>query len=98
MKLRTLSLFSLQFFMGTKDTQPDFLLSKSSRLKASSLIIEHPVGTVGTAEETVGEGKPSFKKSDTNNHLLAFLCSVAAVRLTGLGVSEMVLVQRRKGV
>lgn len=98
MKIKTLSFFSCQFFIGSKDSQPDFLLSKSSRLKASSLIIKHLVGAVGTAEKTVGEGKQFFKKSDINNNLLVFLCSVAVVRLTGLDVSEIMLVQRRNGV
>lgn len=98
MKIKTLSLFPLQFFTGTKDSQPDFLLRKSSRFNASSLIIEHLVGAVGTAEKTVGEGKQSIKISDINNNFLAFLCSVAVVRLTGLGVSETMLVQSRNGV
>lgn len=51
----------LQVFMGTKGSWTDFLLSKSSRLKASSLVAEHLVGAVGSAEKRVGEEKQSLK-------------------------------------
>lgn len=83
--------------MGTKGSWTDFLLSKSSGLKASSLVAEHLVGAVGSAEKRVGEEKQSLKSPVKITIFWLSLCPVAVVRLTGLGVSEVMLVQRRNG-